>query len=80
MIGDRPYATVPVDKKVFSVTYSQTATMETKWANLKKMEDETMLKIIVGQSPIDAFDKFVTDWKAQGGDEITKEVQEMLKK
>jgi putative aldouronate transport system substrate-binding protein len=80
MIGDRPYATEPVNKKVFSVTYSQTAAMEMKWANLKKMEDETVLKIIIGQSPVSSFDKFVSDWKAQGGDEITAEVQALLKK
>lgn len=79
MIGDRPFSTIPIDKLVYSVTYSQTKTMDMKWANLKKMEDETILKIIVGQSPVDAFDKFVTDWKAQGGDEITAEVQEMIK-
>lgn len=80
LIGDRPYSTIPIDKKVFSVTYNQTETMETKWANLKKMEDETVLKIILGQSSIDAFDKFVKDWKAQGGDEITKEVAALLTK
>lgn len=65
---------------MFSVTYNQTPTMETKWANLKKLEDETVLKIILGQAPIDSFDKFVKDWKAQGGDEITAEVAELLKK
>nr|AYQ74892.1 extracellular solute-binding protein [Cohnella candidum] len=80
MIGDRPYSTIPIDKKVYSVTYNQTPTMETKWANLKKLEDETVLKIILGQSSIDAFDQFVKDWKSQGGDEITKEVAELLKK
>lgn len=80
LIGDRSYSTIPIDKKVFSVTYNQTETMETKWANLKKMEDETVLKIILGQSSIDAFDKFVKDWKAQGGDEITKEVAALLTK
>lgn len=80
LIGDRPYSTIPIDKKVYSVTYNQTETMETKWANLKKMEDETVLKIILGQSSIDAFDKFVKDWKSQGGDEITKEVAALLKK
>jgi multiple sugar transport system substrate-binding protein/putative aldouronate transport system substrate-binding protein len=79
MIGDRPYATIPVDKKIYSVTYSQTPTMETKWANLKKMEDETVLKIIVGTSPISSFDQFVKDWKAQGGDQITAEVKKLLK-
>ncbi|MDQ0062136.1 extracellular solute-binding protein [Paenibacillus harenae] len=80
MIGDRPFTTIPIDKKVFSVTYNQTPTMETKWANLKKMEDETVMKIILGQASIDSFDKFVKDWKAQGGDEITAEVAELLKK
>jgi len=79
LVGDRPYSTVKVDKKVFSATYSQTEIMGTKWANLKKMEDEMVLKIIVGAAPIDYFDQFVKDWKAQGGDEITKEVQEMNK-
>ncbi|MEG1427734.1 MAG: hypothetical protein RSC76_08615, partial [Oscillospiraceae bacterium] len=79
VIGDRPYATVPVDKEVYSITYSMTPTMEQKWANLKKMEDETVLKIITGKSDISAFDKFVTDWKAQGGDEILKEVQALIK-
>ncbi|MGO4696476.1 extracellular solute-binding protein [Paenibacillus sp. 2TAB26] len=80
MIGDRPFTTIPIDKKVFSVTYNQTSTMETKWANLKKMEDETVMKIILGQASIDSFDKFVKDWKSQGGDEITAEVAELLKK
>ena len=60
---------------VFSETYATTPTMVDKWVNLKKLEDETFLKIILGQLPIDAFDQFVADWKAQGGDEITAEVQ-----
>ncbi|NQX58106.1 extracellular solute-binding protein [Paenibacillus qinlingensis] len=80
MIGDRSFSTIPINKKVFSVTYNQTPTMETKWANLKKMEDETVLKIILGQASIDSFDKFVKDWKAQGGDQITAEVADLLKK
>lgn len=75
MIGDRPFATVPIDKKVYSVTYNQTATMEKKWSNLKKLEDETILKIIVGQSSVDEFDSFVEKWKSQGGDDITVEVE-----
>lgn len=75
MIGTRPWATTTPAKKVYSAVYSMTPTMETKWANLKKLEDETMLKIITGKTDIGAFDQFVTDWKAQGGDEITAEVQ-----
>jgi len=64
---------------VFSLTYTPTATITTKWANLKKLEDEVFLKIILGQAPIDSFDQFVTDWKAQGGDELTAEVQAIVK-
>ena len=65
--------------KIYSVLYSQTKTMESRWTNLKKLEDETFLKIIMGAAPIDDFDKFVEDWKRQGGDIITKEVQEHVK-
>jgi len=64
---------------IFSATYASTPTMIDKWANLKKMEDETFLKIILGTAPIDTFDQFVADWKAQGGDEITAEVQAIAK-
>lgn len=80
MIGNRPYATITPDKKVFSVTYSMTGTMEQKWPNLKKLEDQMALKIAVGQSDISEFDKFVSNWKAQGGDDITAEVAQLLKK
>ncbi|MDG0791806.1 hypothetical protein OMP38_13755 [Cohnella ginsengisoli] len=51
--------------------------MQTKWTNLKKLEDETFLKIIMGVAPVDEFDTFVKKWKQQGGDEITAEVNEL---
>lgn len=76
LVGDRPYATVPVDKKVYSAVYSQTKTMESKWSNLKAMEDEVVMKIITGKSSIDKFDQFIKDWKSEGGDTITQEVQD----
>ena len=79
LIGDRPFATTEVTKEVHSVTYSMTETMEKKWSNLKKMEDETILKIITGQADISTFDTFVTEWHAQGGDEILAEVAEFAK-
>ncbi len=66
--------------RTYSQTYSQTATMEKKWANLKKKEDETFLKIIIGEADVDTFDTFVEEWKAEGGDEITAEVQEAVQK
>lgn len=76
MVGNHPiYDKVADQNLVYSALYSQTKSMETKWANLKKMEDETFLRIITGASPIDSFDQFVLDWKAQGGDQITAEVE-----
>jgi putative aldouronate transport system substrate-binding protein len=62
-------------KEVFSLTYAPTPTVTTKWVNLKKLEDETFLKIILGNAPVDSFDQFVSDWKAQGGDQLTTEIQ-----
>lgn len=64
--------------KVYSATYSMTPTMEKRWTNLKKKEDETFLKIIIGEEPIEAFDTFVEEWKAEGGADIIAEVQELL--
>ena len=66
--------------RVYSTTYSQTATMEKKWTNLKKKEDEVFLKIIIGDADIDSFDTFVEEWNAEGGKEITAEVQESASK
>lgn len=63
-------------EKVFSLTHSMSSTMESRWANLKALEDEAFMKIIMGQAPLESFDQFVKDWKAQGGDRITAEVKE----
>lgn len=64
---------------VYSLTYSRTETIGKNWTNLKKLEDESFMKIIMGQSPIASFDSFVSDWKSQGGDQITTEVADSLK-
>jgi len=64
---------------VFSLTYAPTPLVVSKWSNLQTMESEVFLKIILGTAPIDSFDQFVTDWKAQGGDEITAEIQATIK-
>lgn len=68
-----------VVNKVEGVFYGQTATMETKWANIEKFENEAFLKIIMGEEPLDYFDTFVAQWKQMGGDIITAEVQEAIK-
>lgn len=68
------------DSREFSVksefTGGTTPTMETKWDYLKKLEMEKFSKIIFGNDPVESFDAFVEEWKAQGGEQITKEVNE----
>ncbi|MDQ1913943.1 extracellular solute-binding protein [Paenibacillus sp. GD4] len=66
-------------KRTYSLTYSMTKTMESKWPTLDKLEKEAFLKIIMGAAPIDSFDTFVQEWKKQGGDQITAEVEEQAK-
>lgn len=55
--------------------WGMTETMSDAWATLQSMEDETFMKIVLGEADIEAFDEFVKQWHAQGGDQITKEVQ-----
>ncbi len=51
-----------------------TDTMKKNWEQLQTMEKQTYTNIIYGNEPIEAFDEFVEEWKAQGGDQITEEV------
>jgi putative aldouronate transport system substrate-binding protein len=46
---------------------------------LSKMEKELFTQIINGTRPVDDFDAFVKDWKSQGGDTITAEVNDWYK-
>ncbi|MDQ0113711.1 extracellular solute-binding protein [Paenibacillus harenae] len=52
-----------------------TETMIERKSTLDKLQNETIINIILGQ-PIEAFDKFVEDWKKLGGDAITTEVND----
>lgn len=52
-----------------------TDSMESMWTNLDKLESENVIKIITGAAQPNSFDKFVSDWKAQGGSQITSEVE-----
>jgi multiple sugar transport system substrate-binding protein/putative aldouronate transport system substrate-binding protein len=74
MIGNRPFATQKVDKPVYSVTYAMTDLLEQRWANLIRMENEVMMRIIIGQLPISVFDRFVNDWLSQGGQAILEDL------
>lgn len=44
--------------------------------NLSTLSEQMITNIITGAEPVDSFDEFVELWKANGGDEITKEVNE----
>jgi putative aldouronate transport system substrate-binding protein len=51
-----------------------TPTMAQKMPTLTKMEEVFYTKVILGEAGAADFDKFVADWKKQGGDEITAEL------
>lgn len=53
-----------------------TPTMKKNWEQLQTLEKQVYTNIIYGNEPIEAFDKFVEEWKSMGGEQITKEVNE----
>lgn len=63
--------------QVFDASYSQSKTMDSKWATLEKLEDETFLKILNGEADITAFDDYVEQWNSLGGADILTELEEM---
>ncbi len=65
----------PVD----SAFWGETDTMEQEWEALETLEKEAYIKIILGEMPLDYFDQFVEEWKQQGGERITKEVNESVR-
>lgn len=56
-----------------------TPAMTEKQAYLDKLELETYTRIIMGTQPITAFDEFVKNWNQNGGEQITKEVNDWSK-
>ncbi|OKP82400.1 hypothetical protein A3842_10265 [Paenibacillus sp. P3E] len=64
-------------ERVRSVFYGSTLHMRSKWPELQKLESETFLNIIVGDSPLSDFDLFVAKWKRMGGEDITQEVTKL---
>jgi putative aldouronate transport system substrate-binding protein len=58
---------------------SPTQTMIKKQEVLNKLQDETILRIIMGEDSIDKYDKLVEDWKKLGGEQITEEVNQWVK-
>ncbi|MNI37326.1 Lipoprotein LipO precursor [compost metagenome] len=51
-----------------------TPTMSEKMAAINKLQLEAFTKIIMGEAPIDHFDKYVNDYNKLGGDQMLQEV------
>lgn len=60
------------------VFWGTTETMEDVWTTLETLENETFVKIVMGEAPVDSFDAFVEQWYRQGGEMVTTEVQAYL--
>ncbi|WP_082691596.1 extracellular solute-binding protein [Paenibacillus rubinfantis] len=53
-----------------------TPTMLEKGEPLRQTEHEVFIQIIYGKKDLDYFDDFVANWKSNGGDKITEEVND----
>ncbi len=56
-----------------------TDTMVKKMTPMKDLETDVFTRIIMDKLPLAEFDNFVTQWKSMGGDEITREVNDLVK-
>ncbi|GIQ62740.1 hypothetical protein PACILC2_13080 [Paenibacillus cisolokensis] len=45
-------------------------------SNLIALQKDTFTAIINGEKPLDEFDKFVEEWKKNGGEQLTAEANE----
>lgn len=62
------------------VFYSETDTMSGEWWKLEELEKKAYLEMISGEKDMDYFEEFVQTWKAQGGEQILKEMQDQVQK
>ncbi len=56
-----------------------TETMNSKQADLSKIEQETIVKIITGDIPVEELDSYVEEWNSRGGAQIAEELADKLK-
>lgn len=73
---DNMIKTVESANIIYDEVYVTTPSMITKQGELNKLRDNAYISIIMGEEPVSYFDTFVEQWKAQGGDDIAKEVNE----
>jgi len=60
--------------RIWQSTYAVSPTMESRWGPLITLEEETFLRILTGEADISAFDDFVEQWHALGGETIIEEL------
>lgn len=68
--------TVETADIIYNEVYVTTPSMITRQSELDKLRDSTFISMVMGETPIDEFDNYVEQWKALGGNDITKEVNE----
>lgn len=78
LVGDRPYATIEPDNKIYSEVYYTLDGMDQYWTQVSDLEDQTILQMITGKKSLDEWDQFCADWHAQGGDKLIEIVEEFL--
>lgn len=71
-------ATYDKAKYTYPCFWGSTKTMTESWATLQKMEEEIILKVVMGEASIEDYDTFVKKWYDLGGKQITAEVQEYV--
>ncbi|THF84243.1 hypothetical protein [Cohnella fermenti] len=73
---------MPIDElfdKYANQIWKDHAAAHPEWNLLRQSGLETFNKIIYNKLPIDAFDTFVSNWKTNGGDQITLDVNDWFK-
>lgn len=71
--------TAETAKIIYDEVYITTPAMVSRKAELDKLRDNTFISMVMGETPVSDFDKYVEQWKGQGGDEISKEVNDWYK-
>ena len=54
-------------------------TNSSKGAELAQLQADALTAVVTGRDPMSAWDTFLKDWRARGGDQIRKEYQDAIK-
>jgi len=76
LVGAAAFTKVQIQQK-FPAFFGTTDFLQQKRATLEDLEKITFFNIITGEKDLDEFDKFVEQWYKLGGEEITKEINDM---